>query len=107
MRNAGSTPINVVVTASDGVTTRTYSVVVNRPPPDLAFNPVKPCRLLDTRAAYGAFGAFETRSYYASNSYFINQVGGNPNGCNIPSDASALALTITAVAQSVGGNVIA
>jgi streptogramin lyase len=76
-------------------------------PPELAYTPVTPCRLLDTRVARGAFALRSGRNYAASDNTRIGQAGGNPAGCGIPIGPEALALTITAVLPTAVGNLVA
>jgi hypothetical protein len=77
---------------------------------DLVFFPVEPCRLLDTRPAAGATGAYlgpfppNTQVAFSVNDTLGPQ-GGNALGCGIPTaDPAALAVTITAANPSGPGN---
>src|SRR5439155_20945669 len=74
---------------------------------DLTFTPVTPCRLADTRNAGGALASFAARSFSATDATMINAAGGNAAGCGIPAGPTGLALTITAVAPTQPGNLIA
>jgi streptogramin lyase len=81
--------------------------VVIASPPQLAYTPVTPCRLVDTRVAMGAFALHSGRNYAASDNTLIGHAGGNPAGCGIPAGPEALALTITAVLPTQVGNLVA
>ena len=74
---------------------------------DLAFTPVPPCRLVDTRSAAWPLQPRTARGFSSSVSAQIAAAGGNTAGCNIPNGAAALALTITAVAPAQVGNLVA
>jgi hypothetical protein len=56
----------------------------------LSFYPVTPCRVADTRGAWGLFGGPEMEAG-AMRSFWV------PAGCNIPSTAAAYSLNVTAV----------
>jgi len=60
--------------------------------------PISPCRIVDTRLKGGQIGSGKTRSFKVrgSGSAFANQ-GGKADGCGIPSAATAVQVTITAV----------
>lgn len=74
---------------------------------DLAFTPVAPCRLADTRNAGGALAPRTARAFSATSSALIAAAGGNPAGCGVPAGPTALALTITVVVPSQVGNLVA
>ena len=64
--------------------------------------PIVPCRILDTRKGYGKLpvATLKTIDVRGSETTFTTQ-GGNPGGCGIPSGATAIEATFTAVdAQS-------
>src|SRR3974390_2144950 len=64
------------------------SVANASPPPALAFVPVTPCRIVDTRTATGpVLAAGSTRDFPIPNQH----------GCNIPATAAAYALNFTVV----------
>lgn len=66
------------------------------------FTAVAPCRIVDTRVAGGPLSQGTTRSFNVSGTSLSGQ-GGNASGCNIPSTAAAVALSIIAVNPSTGG----
>lgn len=68
------------------------------------FVPITPCRLVDTREAVGPLTNGLTRSYdvRGTGGTFAGQ-GGKANGCGIPSSATSVELTATAVDASSGG----
>ena len=67
------------------------------------FVPVTPCRLLDTRVSHHRVTAKTVHSYYVSNATRVKAQGGNRGGCNIPTTATALSLTIGAISPRAGG----
>lgn len=72
---------------------------------DTGYNPIEPCRVADTRFALaGRLTAGETRNFVIDAANLAFQ-GGDPDGCDIPADASSLSLNVTAVNPSgpVGG----
>ena len=73
----------------------------------LAFTPLAPCRLADTRVAVGALAPRSPRAYSASDATRIAQSGGHAGGCTVPVGPSALAVTITAVLPPQPGNLAA
>lgn len=74
---------------------------------DLAFTPVAPCRIVDTRIAGGSFAAGETRTYDVDGSSFVTQ-GGFNGSCGIPAgQAAAVAMNITAVLPFGAGHIAA
>ena len=60
--------------------------------------PISPCRIVDTRLKGGPIGAGKTRPYTVrgAGAAFAKQ-GGKADGCGIPSAATAVQVTITAV----------
>jgi hypothetical protein len=89
-----------------GAASACIAVVVPPPPPPppvsaaTGFNPVTPCRLLDTRNAAGplgapALGALASRSFVAA---------GN---CNVPSGAVAISVNVTVANPAVAGDLVA
>jgi hypothetical protein len=71
-------------------------------PTTSTFVPVTPCRIVDTRkpGAGGAFANLQTRSYRTQGNTASQ---GGATACNIPSTATALELSVTAVtAQQTG-----
>ncbi|HEX3130149.1 MAG TPA: hypothetical protein VH394_22630, partial [Thermoanaerobaculia bacterium] len=68
-------------------------------PPDLTYHTVTPCVLVDTRTTGGAFTAGETRTYNVAGSC------GVPAWSNNVAQAQAVALTITAITPTGGGNI--
>jgi hypothetical protein len=75
--------------------------------PPLAYTPVTPCRLVDTRVAGGASSPRAARAFSATQTSLIAAAGGNAAGCGIPVGPEALALTLTAVAPPQVGNLVA
>ena len=73
----------------------------------LAYTPVTPCRLADTRVAGGPLSPRAARAFSATLTSLIAAAGGNPAGCGIPVGPEALALTLTAVAPPLVGNLVA
>ncbi len=73
---------------------------------DASFSAITPCRVTDSRqpGAGGAFASFATRSFQVagSGSRFAT-VGGTPDGCAIPVDATAVEATVTAVGPTGTG----
>ncbi|TXK59858.1 hypothetical protein [Alkalisalibacterium limincola] len=70
---------------------------------DTGFNPIEPCRVADSRFSLdGAYAAAETRNIVIDTSDLSFQ-GGNPEGCDIPADASSVALNIVAVRPAADG----
>jgi hypothetical protein len=67
------------------------------------FTPIVPCRILDTRKGYGKLpvGATKTIDVRGSEGTFTTQ-GGNPGGCGIPTGATAIEATVTAVNSGSG-----
>lgn len=69
------------------------------------YYPLQPCRVLDTRSGGGGtFAPNDTRDYQVAGTgaAFAAQ-GGKPNGCNIPTNATATESSITAVAPTGNG----
>lgn len=65
---------------------------------DLVYNPVPPCRIVDTRYAVGFMAADTTRSFDVDGSSFAAQ-GGYAGSCGIPFGvARAVAMTVTVTA---------
>ena len=70
---------------------------------DLAYTPVQPCRIVDTRqTAAGQFAAAETRNFTAMNTSFTQQ-GGSSTDCGMHG-AGASAVVINVVAVTPSGN---
>jgi hypothetical protein len=71
---------------------------------DLVYTPVTPCRTVDTRlTGAGAIAAGTTRTFDVDGSNFTTQ-GGSATGCGIPYGvATAVTMTIVAVAPSAIG----
>jgi hypothetical protein len=79
---------------------------------DYVFYPITPCRIVDTRPAYGGSGAITagTAKHFNTNgpAATIASQGGNPAGCPaIPSDPPAVVATVTAVTPAGNGNLVA
>lgn len=70
---------------------------------DTGFNPIEPCRVADSRLSVdGAYTAGETRNLVIDTSDLSFQ-GGDPAGCDVPDDASSVALNIVAVRPASAG----
>ncbi|MCB0977896.1 MAG: CAP domain-containing protein [Acidimicrobiales bacterium] len=69
--------------------------------PGARYVPITPCRLVDTRSAGGALSAGGQRSYRVTGngSEFVAQ-GGRANGCGVPTGASAIEASVTAVSPT-------
>jgi hypothetical protein len=80
----------------DNIGSVSVSVAVNTTP--LEFVPITPCRLADTRNTNGAFGPLFGAPSLVGNSArtFVPSHG----SCNIPSNAAAFSLNVTAVTHS-------
>ena len=67
------------------------------------YTPIIPCRILDTRKGYGKLpvGTTKTIDVRGDEGTFTLQ-GGNPGGCGIPSGATAIEATVTAVDSGSG-----
>ena len=65
---------------------------------DLVFNPITPCRIVDTRNAGGMISSRGTRVFYSWAANYSTQ-GGNTAGCGLPqsSDVAALAVNLVVV----------
>ena len=65
--------------------------------------PIIPCRILDTRKGYGKLpvGSNKTIDVRGSDATFTTQ-GGNSGGCGIPSSATAIEATFTAIDSGSG-----
>ncbi len=68
------------------------------------YKPVTPCRVVDTRAKGGRFTGATQRDYLVTGSgaAFAGQ-GGRSGGCGIPSNATAVEASVSAVAPTGGG----
>lgn len=62
---------------------------------DLVYTPISPCRIVDTRVVGGEFLAGETRSFMGYTATDFASQGGAVSNCNIPSNVSSLALSVT------------
>ncbi len=71
---------------------------------DLAYTPIQPCRIVDTRlTTAGQFAAAETRHFFAINSSFTQQ-GGSSTDCGMQGvGASAVVLNLAAVTPLANG----
>lgn len=63
---------------------------------DLAYTPISPCRILDTRAAGGALAANSTRTFVGFSANFSTQ-GGTATSCGMPNGVAAMAMNVYAV----------
>src|SRR5262249_36078006 len=75
---------------------------------DLVYNPVTPCREVDTRVAGGALGTNQSRDFkvWVSSGGFTAQ-GGSATNCSIPANPVAVVVNIAAVSPAGGGEFIA
>lgn len=73
------------------------------PGSDLVYTPLVPCRIADTRVVGGALAANTTRSYHGFTGSDFTSQGGAASTCNIPLNASAIAVSITAVTPAADG----
>ncbi len=75
---------------------------------DLAYTPVTPCRLADTRVAGGFLGANSTRDFkvWVPSGGFTAQ-GGDSGNCGVPANPAAVVLNIAVVNMTGFGNLIA
>ncbi|WP_363797589.1 hypothetical protein ABU614_20490 [Lysobacter firmicutimachus] len=73
------------------------------PGSDLVYTPLVPCRIADTRVVGGALAPNETRSYHGFTGSDFTAQGGSASTCNIPLNASAIAVSITAVTPGANG----
>ena len=64
------------------------------------FVPIVPCRLFDTRPAPDNVGPRATA--LGAGEVFTQQVGGPNGNCNIPTDATAVSMNVTAVGGTAG-----
>lgn len=64
---------------------------------------VVPCRIVDTRVAGGKLAAHATRSFTVGGTTGFSGQGGAASGCGIPTSATAVAISIIAVAPASGG----
>jgi hypothetical protein len=70
------------------------------------FVPVTPCRIADTRkAAAGKMAAESTRTLQVYGSSGFGAQGGNASGCAIPAEATAVAVSLTALSSEGDGYV--
>ncbi|HEY3629325.1 MAG TPA: hypothetical protein VGL21_00445 [Jatrophihabitantaceae bacterium] len=67
------------------------------------YTPITPCRIVDTRQAVGRLAANATRSYYATGTFGFSPQGGVSGGCGIPTAATAIQVTVTAVSATGPG----
>jgi len=72
------------------------------PPAGAAYNPVAPCRFVDTRIAEGPIAAGSSRAFRVAGTGISGQ-GGAPT-CGIPTTAKAVVVNIAAVKASANGN---
>jgi uncharacterized repeat protein (TIGR01451 family) len=94
--NAGSPQVNGVTVSGGGTATAstTDSTIINGPSAALRFNPVAPCRVMDTRNANGPLGG----PFLAGGSTRTIPVPSST--CNIPATAAAYSLNVTVVPRA-------
>jgi len=66
------------------------------PNDDLAYTPVSPCRIVDTRVAGGALAPNVTRTFVGFSANFSTQ-GGTASNCGMPNGVAAIAMNVYAV----------
>lgn len=66
------------------------------------FTPIAPCRAADTRSGGGPLSANTTRNFRVVGTTSFAGQGGNPNGCGVPANVTAVATTITTLATHKG-----
>lgn len=66
------------------------------------FTPIPPCRAVDTRLAGGAMHDGTSRHFLIGGSSSMHGQGGPSAGCGVPSQATAVSVTITTVASARG-----
>ena len=72
---------------------------------DLAFSPVPPCRVVDTRFAVGGIlAASSTRSFLVRNAGGFAVQGGSATDCGIPATATAVEMNFVAVGATGPGD---
>ena len=73
-------------------------------PAGSVYVPLTPCRVLDTRAADAALVPGSSRTVQvAGSSGAIENQGGTPGGCGVPTDATAVEVAVSAVAPTGNG----
>jgi hypothetical protein len=68
------------------------------------FEPLAPCRVVDTRLAGGAFAPGETRSFQVAGEAGFAAQGGASGGCGVPLEAAAVAVNLIAVGPAGPGH---
>lgn len=63
---------------------------------DLVYTPLTPCRIVDTRLAGGPIASNTMRSFVAFTATDFTAQGGDATNCNIPMNASAVTVKVTA-----------
>ena len=94
--NTGDTPLSGTLTIAG----QSFTVTQAPPSPPLAFYPLTPCRIADTRQGFGFSGAFGPPSLVAqaTRSFTIPL-----SGCNVSETAEAYSLNITVVPPAALG----
>jgi hypothetical protein len=77
--------------------------VVANAKPESVFTPVAPCRAVDTRSGGGTLATGVARTFYVGGTANFSGQGGQSGGCGVPTTATAVALTITAVSPTHEG----
>ena len=70
---------------------------------DLAFTPVTPCRIIDTRGS-GPIVMGTTRDFLVTGTTGFDSQGGNLGGCGIPDDATSVMINFIAVGPTAPGD---
>lgn len=76
---------------------------LGQPGVDLVYTPVTPCRIADTRVVGGPIAASSTRSFAAYTTTDFSAQGGGMGDCDLPENASAITVKLTAVRPPVDG----
>jgi hypothetical protein len=107
--DAGSTVITVEVTAQDGVTTRTYSITVNRLGSNNAFASLKltPSSILVSTGTVGTTGSYSTSVNPATSSIIITPTAQDHNASILVNGVAVTSGTASApIILNVGSNLI-
>lgn len=71
---------------------------------DVVYNPIQPCRIVDTRVAGGAIGSGQTRNFKVAGVASYTDQGGSAADCGMLGEApSAVVLNVTAVTPNLAG----
>ncbi|HEX4855072.1 hypothetical protein [Arenimonas sp.] len=71
---------------------------------DLVYNPIQPCRIVDTRVAGGVIGAAQVRSFEVAGAASYASQGGDAGNCGLQGEVpSAVVLNVTAARPAQAG----